>query len=158
MIDLILRASTKADMIRWAKARGLLVPDGEGGFTRRTGLEWSWWGGDGRFMTKPGTYAADGSVLTAPAYAPGVVLLLRIHHEFFDSDKLRPAANDPNKDEQWARSKVIRAIKQNGTKGKTGTVNHYEWDGIRIYRPQDVAAFIKAKGVPGHGFSGGSFF
>lgn len=71
MIDLILCASTKADMIRWAKARNLLIPDGEGGFTPKPGLALSWWAGNGKMMIKQ---------------------LISINYEFFDRGDMRPSS------------------------------------------------------------------
>ena len=169
MIDLILRASTKADMGRWARDHGLMeryietpaVLDTETGeettpavmaWRNKPGLEWSWWNETGKLMTARGTYDAEGNELTAPSFAPGVVLLLRIHGEFFKDDNLTPAEDDPEKDEQWARSKVVRYIKNNGTPGIVLGIRYYELDGIQVYKPEDVAEFIAARNVPDHRF------
>ena len=116
----------------------------------KPGLEFLWWAGSGKFMVQAGTYDQDGNEVTPPQFAPGVVLLLRLHHAFFDDDRLDPA--DPETAEDWDRSKVARYIKTNGTPGTTAGITYYEMDGVRLYRPADVAAFIAARGLPGHRF------
>ncbi len=166
MIDLILRAPDKAAMIQWAKDHGLYeqyietpaVLDENGDevtpavlkWRTKKGLEYSWWGGRGKFLTSLGTYDENGDVITPPTYASGVVLLLRIHSQFFRDDVLVPNAADPDKEEQWARSKVVRYIKNNGVAGNTGAINYWELDGVQAYRPADVQAYLTTNGLPGH--------
>lgn len=158
MIDLILWATDRATLRTFAQNNNLLVQDDEGNWKPRDGLEWDWWGGTGKLMRTQGTYDAEGNELTAPTYIPGEVLLLRIHGDFFNTDRLEPDEADPDKAEQWARSKVARFIKNNGTPGTVQGVNYYELDGVRIFRAADVQAKLVEWGVPGHEWLGGNSY
>lgn len=161
MIDLVLYAPDKASLLTWAKtnppANPLVeeVDDGEGGTRNqvRPGLEWSWWAGSGQFMTDPGSGGdpeAPGYV--APSYAPGVVLLMRIHGEFFANDVLNETPADPEDVKEWERSKVAKYIKDNGTPGTMGGIPYFEVGGVRIFRRKDVDEFAAANNIPGHVF------
>ena len=118
MIDIILQAPNKATMRTFAIARGLLVDDGDGGYTEREGFHWGWWAGSGDFPIDN---------LVPPTLAPGVVALMRIHGGFFDSDQI----TNPVDNEQWSRSKIARFIKNNGTPGTTAGIPWYELDSVQ---------------------------
>lgn len=158
MIDLILWANTRATLRTFAQNNNLLVQseDSEGNITwvPRDGLEWDWWGGTGKLMRTPAVVDQDGNVTTPATYIPGEVLLMRIHGDFFNSDRIPDAADQ----EQWSRSKVARFIRNNGTPGTVQGVNYYELDGVRIFRAADVQAKLAEWGVPGHEWLGGNQF
>jgi hypothetical protein len=162
MIDLVLRATSRAALVTWGKTnppgRPLVeeVHDGEGGTRNviRPGLEWSPWGGTGQVMTAAGTYDENGDELTPPTYVPGFVALMRVHSEFFDWDRLDEVPADPDDVKEWERSKIAKYIKDNGTPGSLagGELPYYELDGVQIFRKKDVDAFLAARGFASHGF------
>ena len=169
-IDLVLWATNKPSLLTFAKANNLWVDDGNGetsepdpetgetsytpsgNFIPRDGLEHAWWNGSGKLMLAKGTYDAEGVELTAPNYASGIWVLLRIHSDFFETDKLTPAEDDVDRDEAWARSKVARYIKNNGTAGTAAGLTYYTLDGVRIFKYADVQAELLSRGVAGHSF------
>lgn len=156
MIDLILYAPTKQDMLTWAETNPPNNPmryrDVESAWQIRPGLEWSWWGGDGKFKTSAGS-SDPSSVYVEPTYASGVVMRLRIHGEFFDWGRLDvSSAEDPDDIKEWERSRTAQYIKDNGTPGTMGGIPYYEVDGVRIFRERDVQTFISSRGLPGHVF------
>jgi len=169
-IDLILRANTKADMLRWALAHPLsedyvetpAVIDPEDGVTvitpevigrrLRKGLEWSWWNGTGKLQTAKGTVEEDGTQITAPKYAKGFVLLLRIHSEAFRQDKGELDEGEEDTGDQLQRSKIARWVRRNGTKSTVAGINQWTIDGVKLYRSEDVYAFCQSRGVPAHTF------
>jgi hypothetical protein len=149
-LDIILWAPSKAALATWAQTHPanepLMTADGP-----REGVSYCWWAGDGQFKTQNGTYDQDGNEITPPTFAPGVVALLRLHTSFFDNDKLAERTDDQgNAREQWEYSRAAQWIKNNGTPGTMGTVNYYEVDGVRLFRPLDVEAFLAANDLPGH--------
>ena len=152
MIDLILWSTNRPTMRTFAIDRGMLVDDGEGNFVPRDGLVFDWWAGSGNFMTD------KGDDVTPPTFAPGQVALLRVHSSYFTEDVIVPNDADPDKEEQWARSKIAQAIKNNGTPGSLfgGEITYYEWDGVRIFRATDVMAWLEANNLPRHEFLGGN--
>ena len=161
MIDLILWANTKATFATFARNNGLLVQyDTEDGpaWRPREGFEYCWWAGEGKLKTAEGTYDQNGDEITPPSFLPGYVALCRIYGSFFNTDKLDPDDTDPDKLEQWTRSKVARYIKNNGTPGTVagGAINYYELDDVRIFRPADVFAWLSARGLPHHEWAGGN--
>jgi len=54
------------------------------------------------------------------------------------------------------RSRIYRHIKNNGVKGKTGTINHWKLDGVKFYRAQDVVDFMDNRGLAHHVWGGGN--
>lgn len=158
MIDIILWAPDRPTLRQFVINRGLLVDDGEGGFKRRDGFVDSWWAGTGNFMTAKGVYDNDGNEITPPTFSPGQVALLRVYGSYFSDDVIVPDDADPDKEEQWARSKIAQAIKNNGTPGSIqgGEITYYEWDGVRIFRAADVMTWLVANDLPGHEFMGGN--
>jgi hypothetical protein len=171
MMDLILHANNKATIRTFAQnnppANPLLVQvdDGEGGteWVTRDGLEWSWWADGGKVMTAKGTYDQDGNEITPPTFLGGVVALLRIHSDFFLSDRIIPDEADPDKEEQWTRSKVVKHVKDNGTGPSNfdlaGTnVPYYELDGVKITKPDKLDEALVAAGLPRHEFMGGNTY
>jgi hypothetical protein len=155
MIDLVLYAANKAALATFAKTHPVGNPlmDDEG--NTREGVSYCWWAGNGKLMTKKGTY--DGQTqLTAPTFLSGVVAIMRIHSQRFFDNKLIPDEADPDKDEQHAKSKIVRYIKNNGTQGTMGGITYFELDGVRIFRPVDVEAFLASKDLPGHTWVGGN--
>lgn len=156
MLDLVLWALTKADMRAFAVKRGLFVSDGQGGHVARDGFEWSWWAGSGKMLQAHPEYDEEGNLLKGPVHMPGVVALARIHASFFDGDKIEPASDDPEKGEQWARSKLVRFIRENGRIGQAGGIPYAEIDGVRVLRPADVQAKLAEWGAPGHEWLGGN--
>jgi len=161
-IDLILWASTKADFANFARshppANPLQTQDADGNWNDRKGFTWVWWASSGKLMTAKGTYDAEGNELTPPTLLPGFVALVRIHGAFFDGTRLEPAPDDPEASEQWARSAVAQYIKNNGTPGTMGSIPYYQIDGVRMFRPADVTAFLAANDLPGHEWLGGNAF
>ena len=159
MIDLVLRADSRAALVAWGESnppgRPLIetVDDGEGG-TRKVpvkGIEWSPWAGSGSFMTDPGTGGdPEDPGYVAPTYHTGYVAKLRVHGEYFDADKL--SGNDPENDDEFVLSALAKYIKDNGTPGTMGSVNYYEVAGVRVFKQSDVDAFCAANNIPNHGF------
>lgn len=167
MIDLILWASTKAAFATFARnnppANPLQQQDGtdEQGnpiWVNRPGFQYVWWAGSGKLMTQAGTYDADRNELTPPTYLNGFVALVRISGQFFDDNRLVPDGADPDKLEQWARSKIAKWVKDNGTPGTMGGIPYYEVSGVRMFRPNDVTAFLASRNLPGHEWLGGNSF
>lgn len=168
MIDLIAQAPDIATLRTFAITHklGEMV---EGEFQPRKGFKYNLWSGSGKFLTKAATY--DGETrLTAPTYAAGVVAILRFRDDFFipvtqtvdgedvtvkqgDTLEVDPEADNT---EQHTRSRIARYVKNNGTKGKTGTINHWKLGGVKLYRYQDVMDFLEAKGLPKYVHSGGN--
>lgn len=149
-LDIILWAPSKSALATWAQthpaANPLMTADGP-----REGVSYCWWAGDGKFKTGNGTYDQDGNELTPPTFAPGVVALLRLHTSFFNSDKLAERTDDQgNPREQWEYSRAAQWVKNNGTPGTMGSVTYYDVDGVRLFRPRDVEAFLSANNLPGH--------
>lgn len=160
MIDLVLYATDRQALVTWGESnppgRPLIetVDDGEGGTVKRAvrGLEWSPWAGSGQFLTAAGTYDQEGNEITPPTYAPGYVIKMRIHSEYFDWDREDTVPADPEDVKEWERSKVANYIRQNGTPGTMGTIPYYEVGGVRIFREKDVQEFLSANSLPGHRF------
>jgi len=152
-LDIILWAPSKAALATWAQTHPanepLMTADGP-----REGVSYCWWAGDGQFKTQNGTYDQDGNEITPPVFASGVVALMKLHSAFFEADKLADQTYDENgvpQLEQWQRSNAAAWIKNNGTPGTTPQgVNYYEVDGVRLFRPDDVLAFLEANNIPGH--------
>lgn len=142
MIDLILYAPDKETMREWGKtnppARPLRYLNSESVWQTRDGLEWSWWGGNGQFMTAAGS---------SPTYAPGVVMRMRVHGEFFDWDRI-----DTSSTAEWARSKIAQYVKDNGTSGTMSDIPFFEISSVRLFLNEDVQTFISSRGLPGHVF------
>lgn len=161
MIDLVLWAASKADMLTWGKTNPPANPlveeqdDGEGGTINvaRPGLEFGWWAGSGDFMTAAGTYDGEGIELTPPTFASGVVALLRVHSDFWENDRLEVVPADPEDVKEWERSKIAQHLRDNGTPGTmAGSIPYYELNGVRIIRRTDVNTFLAANTLPGHTF------
>ena len=158
MIDLILYAPSKAALTTWAETNPPNNPmrylDADSAWQIRPGLEWSWWGGDGNFKTSAGSFNVNSDAWAVePTYAPGVVMRLRIHGEFFDWGRLDVSSvEDPDDIKEWELSRTAKYIKDNGTPGTMGGIPYYEVDGVRIFREKDVQTFISSRGLPGHVF------
>jgi hypothetical protein len=142
-MDIILQAPNIAAIRNFAFLHGLTV-----GSKEREGVEFSLWGGTGKFLT-----AAN-----PPTFAPGVVVLVRFFGGFLRENRLRPLDTDPGRNEQWSRHKLLRRMKQNGTTGTTGGIPWIQLDGVRLYRPSDVEAFIVANNLPRHLWSNGNSY
>lgn len=176
MIDLILWGSTKTDFMDFAKSNGLFVRKGdvtdtdpesltfgqvvvEGEWVKREGFDYIWWAGSGKLMTKKAVFDAANVVVTEANFLPGYVAIVRIHGDFFANDGLTPAEDDPDKAEQWTRSKVARYIKNNGTPGTiAGSVPYYELDGVRIFKASSVQDWLATNSLPGHTWLGGNSY
>lgn len=143
-IDLILWGATRADIRQFGINRGLISIGLDGLDLNREGFTFSWWRGRGKF-------AIDDA--RPPTEAAGFVALVRIFDAFFADDAL---AEGP---EQWQRSKIAKAIQANGTPGTAlGSIPYFQWDGVRLFRPADVEAFLAANNAPGHQWLGGNVF
>lgn len=147
-LDIILWAPSKAALATWAQthpaANPLMTADGP-----REGVSYCWWHESGKFRT--------GGTDEEPTFAPGVVALLKLHTSFFESDKEGDGQRfdtdqdgNPVRREQWQYSKVAKWVRNNGTPGSMGSVTYYEVDGVRLFRPADVEAFLAANNLPGH--------
>lgn len=111
-------------------------------------------------FTATGALPSVGEVLdayTPNEYLSGVVAIIRLYGQ--------RAVDDAEEDtgqtgESWDRSKVAQAIRNNGTPISVagGAINGYEWDGVRIFRYQDVDAWLSAQGLPGHEWLGGNTY
>lgn len=116
----------------------------------------------GRAVFKtPGVTLAVG--LTVEVWSPlvtltGVAVLLRLHSQALVDDALVPDDADPDKAEQWARSKVARWVKNNGTLGTIEEIPYYLVDGVRLFRPADAIPLIQSWGGAGHEWAGGNAF
>lgn len=161
MIDLILWANNRATLAQFAVANNLFVimADEQGNEIRvpRRGIRYFWWNGSGDFMTARPEFDENGDIATPATFLPGIVAVLRI---FTADDAVDTADLDPGEDEttQWARSKVARYIKTNGEAGTIGGISYYEIDGVRIFRPAEVTAWLSARNLPGHEWVGGNSY
>lgn len=168
MIDLFLWSANAQTLVAFARANGLQVrvgdvidndPDSptfgqvivQGEWQTRDGLEWAWWAGSRQFMVSPPVLDVLG-VVTTPATYNGVAAHMRIHAGFFAQDRLIPDEVDPDRAEAWARSKVARFIKNNGTPGQRAGVQYYELDGVQLSRVSDIQEWCEGRGVPGHSY------
>lgn len=147
-IDLLVQATTQAQILAALKARGLAqdVTDAQLGTATVPvpGVaDFVWWQGTGKFLTD------------APAtYLPGFVMLVRIY------DPADAIAN-PADGEQWSRSRVVQYVKNNGTPGTLSIsgcapINYYAIGQFKVTRFADVSACLAAKGLPGHEWAGGN--
>lgn len=154
MIDLILWAQTKADLATWGKTyptnSPLLTANGP-----REGVSYIWWMDSGKFMLTAPVFDAEGTELVPATFAPGFVLLLRLHSTFFDNDKL---SDDREGKQQWEYSKVAKWIKDNGTPGVMGRINYYAVGNVRIFRPADVEQYLVDHNLPGHTWVDGNSY
>lgn len=135
-MDLILWASTKANLVTFAQNNNLL--DGNGDVV--PWVDYCWWAGSGKLITTVGTY--DGfTELTPPSYLSGFVILLRLFTSKFGGNG------------------AIKAyIQNNGTPGTIAGLNYYEIDSVRMFAPADVLAYLAANNLPGHEWTGGNSF
>ena len=106
------------------------------------------------FSGTPPAVGTDVEIWQGVEFFPGVVALLRIYGDFFNTDHLDDAVDE----EQWSRSKVVRYIKNNGTLSDFSGISYYELDGVKIFRPADVNAMLADRGVPGHEWLGGNSY
>lgn len=148
MIDLVLHSASKGALLDWAIARNIAEQTSEGP-RLKAGLDYCLWAGTGRFMTQAGTYDAEGVEITPPSFLAGTVALLRIYTA---EDEIAEGQA------QWQRSKVAKAIRNNGTYGTTagGSLEYYEWEGVRLFLADQVFAWLATKGLPGHEWLGGN--
>jgi hypothetical protein len=137
MIDLILYGTTRATILDFAVARGLASTDGQGSYNVRTGIDYFWWAGDGKFRTGPSSYLA------------GFAMLIRINDP---SDTI----SNPVDGEQWSRSKIAQYIKNNGTPGTMGSIPYYEVSNVRLFRASDVFSWLASQGIPANEWFGGN--
>lgn len=115
------------------------------------------------FTLEPGaTLPAVNDTLTPISPAEtlgGVVLHLRIWKDFFNSDRIVPDEADPDKEEQWARSKIVQYVKNNGTPDtfdlKGTSIPYYELDGVKFTKPQILYDALDASGGIKHIRMGG---
>lgn len=153
MIDLILWASDRTTLETFAKNNNLLIKDAEDNWIYREGLSWSWWGGSGKVLSAEATFDVEGNELTPATYLEGVVAIIRIHGKFYEDDKIE--SESPN---QHERSKFVKYIHNNGTKGAVIGLNFYELEEVRIGYPEEVNSKLSEWGVPGHIFAGGNSY
>jgi len=168
VIDLILRAPDRATLVTFARNNGLMEqvvlardtdPDSptygeptETEWRLKKGVDYCWWAGSGQMMRSRGTYDEEGNQLTAPTFVPGVVAIMRLYADFFNEDRIEA---EPDA-EQWARSKVVKYIKDNGVIGQIQGIAYAELDGVQVFRPADVVAKLAEWGVAGHEWMGGN--
>jgi hypothetical protein len=101
--------------------------------------------------------------VSPPEFLGGQVLLLRIHGDFFQDQVIVPDEADPDKEKQWARNKVAKYIKDNGTGPDTfdlaGTnIPYYELDGVKLTEADIFVDALKAAGLPWHEWLGGNSY
>jgi hypothetical protein len=163
MIDFVLHSPSGAGHLKtWASsyppANPLLFKfetASETIYVPRRGFSYVLWRSNGKFMTQAGSYDGE-TEMSPPQYLPGVVALTRIHADFFNSTKI--ASFDPSSAEQWQRNTVAKYIKDNGTLGNVQSIPYYEYDGVRVFRPQDVLNFIQTNSLVRHEWLGGNAF
>jgi hypothetical protein len=144
-IDLVLYAANKAAIRDFAIARNILDADGN----VRDGIDYCWWAGSGKLMTQAGTYDSEGTELTPPNFLPGVVMLMNINRS---DDQI-----DEGQSEQWHKSKLARYIRNNAdSTGTMGGITYYQKNGVRLFRAQDVFAWLAANNLPSHEWLGGN--
>lgn len=151
MIDVILMADTNTALAQFGLAHGLLVSDGEGGWTNAPGVDWSRWAGSGIMLRSQGEYDAEGNTISEPVFVPGHAIVLRLYGAFYESDKIE-------RDGDWFKSKTMQFIHDNGTATEVEGIPCTEVDGVRVFKPRDVLAKLKEWGVPGHEFAGGGVY
>lgn len=160
-IDLVLQATTQAQILTALKARGLAqdVTDLQGATTTVpiNGVDtFVWWAGSGKLMTAkavPDPQNPMGPPLTPATFLAGFVMLVRIY------DPADALAN-PVDGEQYSRSQIARFIKNNGTPGTFSlngcTINYYQISNVKMTRFADLSACLTAQGLPGHEWAGGN--
>jgi hypothetical protein len=121
----------------------------------------------GLFAVFTGTATVGQSldVYSGPTFVSGEVLLMRIHGSFFNSDRFTGDTDDEGqtipeseRSESWGKSRIARYVRKNGTEGTTEGIQHFEIDGVRIFRAADVLSLVASWGVPGHEWLGGNSF
>jgi len=178
MIDLILHAADGQTLVQFARTYGLFRknpdtivydtdPDSptfgdvletiDNGWRQRRGFEYSPWAGSGKFMTTKGTYDAEGAELTAPQYVAGLVYLVRLSFDVADEDQ---ADEDETETGQAAKSKIVRWAKRNGTIGSMagGALDYAEVDGVKVFQPDQINAWLSTRNLPGHEWLGGNSY
>jgi hypothetical protein len=156
-IDLLVHATTQAQILTALKARGLAqdITDPITSVVTTVPVDnFVWWQESGKVMTAAAVLDGNGNVTAPATYLPGFVLLIRIN------DPNDVVAN-PVDGEQTSRSKIAQFIKNNGTPGTlniTGCapINYYSIGQFKIARFADMKACLTAKGLPGHEFAGGN--
>jgi hypothetical protein len=154
MIDFTLHAPTKPAMDSFYAARGLVKPDGE----PAEGFVSCLWAGTGKMMTtEPIIEPVDPFKELQPAtYLNGIVALARFYDERAEDDLIVPGSTDPDRDRQWARSKLALWFKTNGNAGSTLGIDWYGVSGTRLYDPVTLNVFLATRKLPGHQWAGGN--
>jgi hypothetical protein len=155
-IDLLIHAPTKPALDSFYVGRGLVKPDGQ----PSEGFVSCLWAGNGKMMTaRPVFNPADPFKPLQPAtYLNGIVGLGRLYGERAEDDIIIPNPTDPNRDKQWARSKLALWFKTNGNAGQTQGISWYGVAGERLYDPVSVNVFLAANDLPGHQWAGGNSY
>ena len=121
----------------------------------------------GRFLRKQGNFAVFSGAAsvgdTLDFYVPvaeyldGLVYLVRLSFDVADEDQ---ADEDETETGQAAKSKIVRWAKRNGTVGQTGggDLDFAEVDGVKIFQPDQVNAWLTNRGLPGHEWLGGNTY
>lgn len=120
------------------------------------GVDYVPWQGSGKFMTAAAVLDAQGNVTTPATYLPGCVMLVRLSGALAASDAIVPDPADPNKAEQYARSKFAQKLKTNGTAGSVGGIHYWKIGQFFLTRFQDLTDYAAAHGLSGSEWAGGN--
>jgi len=131
MIDLVLQGTNKKAIRDWLEASDMFIDrvdipaqftvneeTGEKAETapavmkrqKRQGVEWTWWNGTGKLMTKRGVYDADGNETAAPIFAVGVWALVRFHHKYLLANMLDVKVNEGDEIAVWDKLKFAQDV------------------------------------------------
>lgn len=120
------------------------------------GVDYVPWQGTGKFMTAAAVLDVDGNVTTPATYLPGCLELVRLSGDTAASDAITPDPADPNKAEQFSRSKFALKLKANGTPGVVAGIHYWKIGAFFLTRFQDLQDFVTAHGFSGHEWAGGN--
>lgn len=155
-MDLILRADTRQQMMDALVANGFLKVDEDQNYTTVYGFDYIPWMGSGVLMKQQPQYDVEGNIIQSGVQVPGYFVLARISDP---DDQIIPDENDPNKEEQFARSRFVRDFKANATESITGdNIRVLSLNGLEIWNPFDLFQRLSEWGVPGHQFGNGNQF
>ena len=144
MIDLILHASTRAEMRTFAINNNLLLEltdkeTGKTSFAPRPNSSWLWWYGNGKMVKAAAVLDTDGKI-TAPAkHFAGVFVIARISGAKLKRDTLRKRFSS-------------------ATNGTRFGIPYREIDGVRLFNAAKLTEQLRSKGLPVHQWQGGNSF
>lgn len=156
-IDIVISAPTRAALRTFLRDRGLVGPENE----NKRNVDITRFPDQDRIVRREATYDSDGNELTARAYFPGVAVVIRLSRP----DEWDDENYDPETEPRVMRSRLIRWIRDNATKGDfsvPGTqlrADYWEMNdasGVRFIRHRQLARLQRDAGIAPHIWSGSS--